>query len=59
MIKIDMSMPKNCIKCPFYNGYHGGTCVASDWDDLYFGSGFYPDLERHSNCPLKEVDEDD
>ena len=57
MIKIDMSMPECCIKCPFFNGYHGGTCVASNWDDLYF-SNTYPDMERHSDCPLKECEEE-
>jgi len=57
MIKIDMSLPECCIKCPFYNGCKGGTCVASNWDDLYFGNT-YPDMERHRDCPLKECEEE-
>lgn len=55
MIKIDMTMPENCMRCPFYRGSHsGGVCAASEWDDLYFGN-MYPDVDRHRNCPLQEV----
>lgn len=53
-----MSMPDNCMKCPFYNGYKGGSCMASDLDDLYFGNS-YPEIYRHRDCPLKEVDEEE
>lgn len=56
MIKIDMTMPENCMRCSFYRGSHsGGACAASEWDDLYFGN-MYPDVDRHRNCPLQEVE---
>ena len=59
MIKIDMLMPDCCMKCPFYSGgYLGGTCLVDECDSLYFGST-YAEMERHRNCPLQEVDDDD
>ena len=58
MLKINMSMPKCCVECPFYSGFQKGTCFADNYNGLYFGSGFYPDLERHPECPLQEVEED-
>ena len=56
MIKIDMQMPDNCAECPFYSGYHGGRCLASQYDELYYG-GEHPEFYRHANCPLEEVEE--
>lgn len=53
MIMIDMAMPEKCMKCPFFRGSDsGGNCAVSD---LYFGNT-YPDMERHNNCPLQEVE---
>ena len=56
MIKIDIEMPDYCMKCPFYNGYMRGTCVASPYYDLDFGSTD-ADMERHIDCPLQEIDD--
>lgn len=58
MIKIDMNMPDCCMRCPFYTGYCGGTCLADSYDSLYFGN-MYVEMVRHSSCPLQEVDDDD
>ena len=55
MIKIDMQMPRTCAECPFFSGYHGGTCLASD---LYYGSE-HPEFDRHIDCPLEEVEDDE
>ena len=57
MIKIDMQMPDCCMKCPFYSGYGGGTCLVDYWDDLIVG--FYADIERSPRCPLQEVEDND
>lgn len=54
MIKIDMEMPRTCAECPFFSGYHYGTCLASD---LYYGSE-HPEFDRHIDCPLQEVEDD-
>ena len=56
MIKINMLMPENCLKCPFYIDFHGGICLASGKRGLYFGDTD-PDIDRHNECPLMEVDE--
>ena len=58
MIKINMEMPDCCMKCSFYNGYLRGTCVASPYYDLDFGDT-YADMERHKDCPLEEVEDDE
>lgn len=56
MIKIDMQMPECCTKCPFYSGYNEGKCLAQQDEYMFFsGSEF---IERHSNCPLQEVEDD-
>ena len=55
MIKIDMQMPDSCTKCRFYSGYNEGKCLAQEDEYMCFsGSEF---LERHSDCPLQEVEE--
>ena len=58
MIKIDMQMPDYCMKCSFYSGYLRGQCVASPYYDLDF-SDTYADMERHKDCSLQEVNDDD
>lgn len=58
MIKINMNMPDCCMKCPFYSGFSGGTCLADEYDSLYIG-GVYADMERHPKCPLQEAEDND
>ena len=57
MIKIDMNMPNCCDECPFYSGFSKGTCLADEWNDLYFGN-IHVDIERHLRCPLQEVEDE-
>lgn len=57
MIKIDMEMPRECTRCPFFRGsISGGSCAADIWDELSFAYAC-PDLERHARCQLQEVEE--
>ena len=56
MIKIDMQMPDCCMKCPFYNGYREGQCLAQEYGDIYF-NGYDAMVDRHPRCPLEEVEE--
>ena len=58
MIKIDMQMPDCCMKCPFYNGYREGQCVAQEYGDIYFNE-YDAVVGRHPRCPLEEVKDDD
>ena len=58
MIKIDMEMPDCCMRCPFYSGYGGGTCLVDKYDSLYLG-GIYADMERHSKGPLEEANDNE
>ena len=58
MIKINMSMPKCCLECPFYSGFQRGTCLADNYNGLYFGD-LDAEYNRHPECPLQEVEEDD
>lgn len=60
MIKIDMEMPRTCSECLFYSGYKLGLCLASDndiWDRMDFNETYVTE-ERHTDCPLQEVDDD-
>lgn len=51
MIQIDKPMPENCTDCPCagYDGWHlaCGLDIMSEMN--------YPDYQRPSWCPLKEV----
>lgn len=61
MIKIDMEMPRTCSECPFYSGCQWGLCLASNrdaWDKMDFNETYVTE-ERHEDCPLQEVEDDD
>lgn len=61
MIKINISMPISCHKCPFKKSmYDGRTCMFSDFDEKE--RCFKMDTsecndKRHENCPLIESDD--
>ena len=70
MIKIDMEMPRDCLKCPFSvlggfpyslaSGFYCWGCLAMDDDFLIEFSEFDPResiSEVYKNCPLIEDSE--
>ena len=58
MIKIDMNIPDCCFVCPFYSGYDGGQCLANTSSNMYFGAS-EAIMDRHDDCPLHEVNDND
>lgn len=54
MVQIDMPLPDYCMECPLFSGAKYGMCLV-DADINYMGDN--ASYERHSYCPLQEVEE--
>lgn len=60
----ELDMPKCCIDCPIYNHEFGMcNCIPNSYcynkgPGLNFEKVYDPFKEKHSNCPLREIDYD-
>ena len=60
IVKLDISLPEMCPRCPFYRGTiwgDAGHCLLKELTDGYERCVSYYD--RDENCPLEKAEQDE